>query len=152
MAVNVFDYLRELRLLAEMKEPMEQISTQRKQDLEASLIQTISHYLMTKIKETVQTYGGTFEKNDPTTVCRTSVLWICMHIDSILMDLNPYTIMKYWCPILNEMNLNNNEKAEAYRLWMTIKQDIELNQCDKIPSSWSDLWTNRVIETWLIRG
>ena len=151
-STNIFDFIREIQLLAETTTTTQQISRQRSEDIEATLIRTITYHLMNKIKENVQEYGGTYEKDDPKTVCRTTVLWICIHIDSILMELNHYTIMKNWYPTLKEMNLNNSEKAEVYRLWRAIKQDIEANQCDKIPSSWSDLWTNRVIETWLKRG
>ena len=149
--MNVHTYIKEMKILAETT-GTEQIPKQRLKDIKTSLTQTITSHLMTVIKEKITTYNGKFEKDDPTTVCRTIVLWICIHMDSALMELNPYTIIKNWCQTLHRMNLNNNEKAEAYRVWTSIKTDIENNQRDKIPSSWSDLWSDRVIKVWLKRG
>ena len=67
-----------------------------------------------------------------------------LYLENAICKLNPYDVLENWYPDLQELKLNEQETAEAYRLWVNIKMSVFCGFSD----SWFESWREKVQNSW----
>ena len=63
-----------------------------------------------------------------------------LYLFKAVEKMDQFDVMEKWYPKLQDMELNDQELLEAYRLWRTIKKKHNL----KLNESWLDYWGKRI--------
>ena len=116
-------------------------------DISKSLYHRVVEELQTHIVDIMhkQCYGCIVDHpsqtQHPLCLFTTKDEWVDMFMYQALKKLNMYKVMDGWYDELKLMNLSTSEKAEAYQLWNSIKENVDSNNVipqDALTSEWAE--------------